>query len=122
MGLFINKQLAVHEGSGALVRTDDLCHVGDHIVCFTNIASSQDAADTAKTVFHNGYPLCHKGSCFSKSTGDEAGDSGVRSGTIAGKAVFTSGSSDVFIEGEPAVKLGDKMLSNAGNTSEGVLV
>lgn len=122
MALLINGKSAVHRNSGALVRTDDICYVDKQTVCFTNIAKSEDAANTAQSVFHNGNPLCHKASYFSKSTGDEAGDAGVRSGTIAGKAMFTSASTDVLIEGNPAVKLGDKMISNEGNTSEGVLL
>ena len=121
MGFYINNNAVVHKNSGAMVRTDDLCHVGKYIVCFTNIAESKDAVNTASSVFHNGQAICHQASYFSKSTGDEAGDSGVRSGTIAAKAVFITGSSDVFIESEPAVKVGDKMISNAGNTSVGVL-
>ncbi len=122
MALFINNNKSVHQNSGALLRTEDLCYVGKYTVCFTNIAKSEDATNTAQTVFHNAKPLCHQASYFSKSTGDEAGDSGVKSGTIAGKAVFTTGSSDVFIEGNPAVRLGDKMISNEGNTDEGVLL
>lgn len=122
MALLINNKAAVHQNSGALVRTEDVCYVGKYTVCFTNIAKSEDAANTAQTVFHNGNPLCHQTSYFSKSTGDEAGDSGVNSGTITGEATFTTGSTDVFIEGNPAVKLGDKMISNNGNTQEGVLL
>ena len=122
MALFINGNSAVHRNSGALVRTEDPCYVKDSVVCFTNIAKSEDATNTAQTVFHNGNALCHQASCFAKSTGDEAGDSGVNSGTIAGQAIFTTGSSDVFIEGNPAVKLGDKMVSNNRNTAEGILL
>ena len=120
--LLINGKAAIHQNSGAVLRTEDICYVGKDTVCFTNIAKSEDATNTAKTVFHNGNPLCHQASYFSKSTGDEAGDAGVKSGTITGKAIFTTGSSDVFIEGHPAVKLGDKMISNEGNTDEGVLL
>lgn len=122
MALSINGQAAVHQNSGALLRTEDVCNVGKYTVCFTNIANSKDAVNTASRVFHNGNPLCHQASYFSKSTGDEAGDSGVNSGTITGKATFTTGSSNVFIEGHPAVKLGDKMISNEGNTAEGILL
>lgn len=122
MALLINSDAAVHRNSGALLRTEDVCYVGKSTVCFTNIAKSEDAANTASTVFHNGYALCHQESYFSKSTGDEAGDSGINSGTIAGKAIFISGSNTVFIEGHPAVKVGDKMISNDGNTTPGVLL
>lgn len=121
MALLINGRKAIHRQAGAVLRTNDLCHFHGSVVCFTNIALSQDAAGTAKTVFHNGHALCHKQSYFSKSSGDEASAGGVHSGTKQGKATFTSASADVFIEGQAAVRLLDTMVSNDQNTDEGVL-
>ncbi len=42
---------------------------------------------------------------------------GIRGGTIAGKAEFITGSPNVFIEGIPAVRQGDMMVSNNCNTA-----
>ena len=121
MSVYINGRKAVHAASNAMLRTDDLCHVKGSVVCFTNIALSCDAADTATTVFANENPLCHQQSCFAKSSGDEPSDGGIHSGSTQGKAIFTSASSDVFIEGIPAVRIGDSMISNNGNTAESKL-
>ena len=121
MALLINGREAIHRQAGAVLRTNDLCHFHGSIVCFTNIALSQDAVDTAKTVFYNGNALCHEQSYFSKSSGDEASEGGVNSGTKQGKAIFTSASADVFIESQAAVRLFDMMVSNEKNTDEGVL-
>lgn len=118
MTVFINNRTAVHQNSGGILRTTDVCkNHDDDNVSYTNIAKSSDAAETARTVFINGYPVCHQGSIFSKSTGDESGKAGVQSGTLAGKAEFITGSNDVFIEGNPAVRHGDLMVSNNRNTS-----
>jgi uncharacterized Zn-binding protein involved in type VI secretion len=120
--VLINGRTAVHAGSEGILVTVDVCltKVGKPVVPipYTNVARSADAAKTASTVFINGHPVCHQGSTFSKSTGDEPGDrKGIRSGTIKGKAEFVSGSSNVFIEGIPAVRQGDMMVSNNANTA-----
>ena len=84
---------------------------------YNNVAKSEDAAQTAHSVFVNGQPICHKKSIFSKSTGDEAGDQkGQKSGTIQGKAEFITASSNILIEGIPAVRDKDLMVSNNRNT------
>jgi uncharacterized Zn-binding protein involved in type VI secretion len=120
--VLINGRTAVHAGSEGTLVTVDVCltKIGKPVVPipYTNVARSADAAKTASTVFINGNPVCHQGSIFSKSTGDEPGDrKGIRSGTIKGKAEFVSASSNVFIEGVPAVRQGDMMVSNNCNTS-----
>jgi uncharacterized Zn-binding protein involved in type VI secretion len=120
--VLINGRTAVHVGSEGILVTVDVCltKVGKPVVPipYTNVARSADAAKTASTVFINGHPVCHQGAIFSKSTGDEPGSrKGIRSGTICGKAEFVSGSSNVFIEGIPAVRQGDMMVSNNCNTA-----
>ena len=120
--VLINGRTAVHAGSGGTLTTVDVCFtkIGKPVkeIPYTNIAKSADAANTASKVFINGHPACHMKSVFSKSTGDEPGDHfGVVSGTIMGKAEFISGSPNVFIEGVPAVRQGDMMVSNNRNTA-----
>jgi len=120
--VLINGRTAVHAGSQGILATVDVCltKIGKPVVPipYTNIARSADAAKTASTVFVNGNPVCHQKSIFAVSTGDEPGDrKGIRSGTIKGKAEFVSGSSNVFIEGIPAVRQGDMMVSNNANTA-----
>lgn len=120
--VLINGRTAVHAGSQGTLTTVDVCwtKVGKKTVAipYTNVARSTDAAHTASTVFINGHPVCHQKSIFAKSAGDEPGNrKGVRSGTITEKAEFVSASSNVFIEGIPAVRQGDLMVSNNCNTA-----
>lgn len=120
--VLINGRTAVHAGSQGILTTVDVCwtKVGKPVVPipYTNVARSSDAAKTASTVFINGHPVCNQKSTFAKSTGDEPGNrKGIRSGTITEKAEFVSGSSNVFIEGIPAVRQCDMMVSNNCNTA-----
>lgn len=120
--VLINGRTAVHAGSGGTLTTIDVCRtrIGKKIVniAYTNIARSSDAAQTAATVFINGHPVCHQKSIFAVSSGDEPGDRlGIVSNTIKGKAEFITASSNVFIEGVPAVRQGDMMVSNNRNTA-----
>ena len=115
----INGRTAVHAGSGGVLTTSDVCKTPSK--CrprnYTNVAVSEDAAKTASSVFINGNPACHSQSIFSKSTGDEPGTcGGVTSGTIKQKAEFVTYSNNVFIEGFPAVRQFDLMVSNNRNT------
>jgi murein DD-endopeptidase MepM/ murein hydrolase activator NlpD len=118
----INDRTAVHAGSQGVLTTVDVCwtKVGKPVVPipYTNIALSTDASKTASTVFINGQPVCNQKSIFAKSAGDEPGSrKGVASGTIKGKAEFVTGSPNVLIEGIPAVRQNDLMVSNNGNTA-----
>lgn len=117
--VLFNGRSAVHAASGGVLETKDICLKGNkrkHIT-YKNIAKSKDAAQTAHSVFVCGHPTCHKKSNFKKSTGDEEGDKkGLNSGTIQGKAEFISGSPNILIEGIPAVRDKDRMVSNNRNT------
>lgn len=120
MAVIINGRTAVHKESAGTLTTQDVCLTTDAKipVTYNNIAKSADADNGATTVFVNGNPICHKNSIFSKSTGDENGDhKGHNSGTIQGKAEFVTASTNVFIEGIPAVRQGDLMVSNNRNAS-----
>jgi len=117
--VLINGRTAVHAGSGGSVTSPDPCKAGGkcRTAVFTNTARSSMASGTAGSVFVNGHPICHKDSVFAGSTGDEGGNcGGVRSGTIKGKAEFITFSPNVFIEGKPAVRQFDLMVSNNRNT------
>lgn len=125
--VLINGRTAVHAGSGGILNTVDVCmtKVGPSTVPipYANIAVSEDAAGTAGTVFIDGHPVCTAASTFASSVGDEAGDKGgVSSGDIEGAAEFITSSADVFIEGEAAVRMGDNMISNDGNTAPAPLM
>lgn len=125
--VLINGRTAVHARSGGVLTTIDVCwtKIGKPVrqIPYTNVALSSDAAGTASSVLVNGHPVCHLDSNFAKSTGDEPGNRlGVVSGTIKGKATFISASANVFIEGVPAVRQGDLMVSNNMNTAPMPLV
>jgi hypothetical protein len=120
--VLINGRTAVHANSQGTLTTVDVCwtKVGKPVVPipYTNIALSTDADKTASTVSINGQPVCNKNSTFAKSAGDEPGSrKGILSGTICGIAEFVTGSFNVLIEGIPAVRQNDLMVSNNGNTS-----
>lgn len=117
--ILINGLTAVHAGSGGILVTSDICKTPPFCqpVPFSNVAMSSDATGTASSVVVNGNPVCHVASTFAKSSGDEAGScGGIMSGTIAGMAEFITFSPNVFIEGQPAVRQGDMMVSNMRNT------
>jgi len=116
----INGLTAVHAGSNGTLVTSDTCLVPPYCIPypFTNIAKSADSAMTATSVTINGNPVCHAKSNFAVSTGDSAGAcGGIISGTVHGMAEFITFSNNVFIEGIPAVRQTDKMVSNNKNTS-----
>ena len=117
--VLINGRTAVHAKSGGTVNSPDVCKTPPYgsPSTFTNVAASSDATGTASTVFINGQPACHMDSTFAVSQGDEGGSyGGTTSGTHMGPAEFITGSSNVFIEGKPAVRQGDMMVSNNRNT------
>ena len=119
--VLINGKTAVHSQSSGVLNTVDVCLTGQGNsvipIPYANVARSSDVTNVAQTVKVNGNGMAHIGSYFSRSTGDEAGDKkGVVSGTTRGKAQFLSGSHNVFIEGSPAARQSDLMVSNNCNT------
>src|SRR5690554_5193659 len=119
--VLINGRTAVHADSKGILATVDICltKVGPSLVPipYPNIAKSEDADNTAATVFINGQPACHADSIFSVSTGNQPGsEGGIKSGVTEGQAEFITSSPNVFIEGIAAVRIGDLMISNEGNT------
>lgn len=115
----INGLTAVHAGSGGTLTTVDVCKTPGKCRprAYTNTATSSNSAKTAGSVMINGNPACNKDSNFAVSSGDEGGAcGGVSSGTIKGMAEFITFSSNVFIEGIPAVRQTDLMVSNNKNT------
>ena len=122
--VFINGRHAIYKDSGAqLITADDVCLTpngsgSDVPVTYTSVATSSDADSCASETLIAGKPVCNTDSIFSQSTGAEAGTSGgVVSGEVGEKAEFVSGSPDVTIEGQSAVRDGDLMTNNAGNTA-----
>ena len=116
----INGRTVVTTGSGGVLITQDICKVPHDCSAqtFTNSAHSKDAVNTSPNVTINGHPVCHQKSVFSKSKGDEGGScGGVQSGTVQGRAEFITGSHNVTINGFPAVRDGDLMVSNLRNTA-----
>lgn len=124
MTVYFNGRSAVHAGSDGLLTTTSVNYTGSkkQQVSYTNTAQSADATNTSSTVFVDGHPVCHKDSYFSKSKGDEPGDGGgIHSGTVNGIATFETWSSNIFINGIPAVRNGDMMRSNKKNTDPAAL-
>ena len=85
---------------------------------YPNVAKSSDTAKGTKKIKCDGNPVCHKGSNFSMSVGDEAGGAGggVASNKFKGKAEFVNFSFDVKVEGNNIARAFDLMLHNDKNT------
>lgn len=122
--VFVNQQGWSHKGSGAVAThtAPDVCKtkVGSSVVSvsYPNTAYSSDLMNGAKTVKIEGEMPAIDGCCYSKSTGDEAGDKkGVNSGTVADKAEFANYSFDVKCEGKGVCRNADSMLHNNKNTT-----
>ncbi|GAA68423.1 DUF4150 domain-containing protein [Pseudoalteromonas sp. BSi20429] len=119
--VLINGRTAVHQSSGGKLSTIDICltTVGPSVIPipYPNMAAASDVASVAGSVKINGNGAANIKSNFSKSKGDKPGDKrGLMSGTNDGKAEFIMGSFNVLIEGKPAVRQGDPMISNSKNT------
>ncbi|MDN3380896.1 DUF4150 domain-containing protein [Pseudoalteromonas sp. APC 3893] len=119
--VLINGRTAVHVDSGGKLMTVDVCltTVGTSVVPipYPNKAQSSDVTDVASSVKVNGNGAANINSTFSQSSGDSPGDKkGIVSGTNDGEAEFILGSFNVLIEGKPAVRQGDLMISNSKNT------
>lgn len=120
--VIVNGQTVVHKDSGGVLTTGpDVCltPMGNSVVPipYSNTATSADTSRGSTSVAMDGNPIMLKGSVFSKSTGDEPGkNGGVSSGVTTGKAKFVNYSSDVFVDGKPACRRLDPMVSNLSST------
>ncbi len=114
----------IHQGSGgeANATLPDVCltKAGKPVVPipYPNNAKSADLGGGSSTVTADGgNSIAIKGSVFSKSVGDAAGDhKGIASGTIEGQAEFITASPTVKIEGMGVCRLSDQMTMNNANT------
>lgn len=111
----------MHQDSGGKLTTIDVCltTIGTSVVPipYGNKAQSSDVTSVASSVKVNGQGAANVKSYFSQSSGDSPGDKkGIAIGTNDGKAEFIMGSFNVMIEGKPAARQGDPMISNNKNT------
>ncbi len=119
----VNMMSVVHAGSSGISPSfPDVCKTpgptGPLPLPYPNIAQSSDTGDGTKKVKCDGEPICHKGSNFKTSVGDEAGTAGggVASNKTKGKAEFINFSFDVKAEGNNVARALDMMLHNDKNT------
>ena len=126
MAMFVNGRRVITNAKGAVVRSvsenyTSTWHRGK--AKFENICKSEDLVNCCEDVKVDGHAVATIKSYFPQSYGDEAGiGGGVKSGTINGKGVFITASSDVFVSSldgsivnEPIVREGDLVVSNSGN-------
>lgn len=118
----INGLSCVHQGSLGLATATlpDVCKTPPYAtpLPYPNVAMSSDLVGGTATVSVDGCPAAIQSSRFVRSTGDEAGSlGGVVSAVFGMEATFLSFSPTVLLEGQPACRLTDKMLMNAGNTA-----
>jgi hypothetical protein len=86
-------------------------------VPYPNTAKSSDLQNGSKTVKIEGHSAAINGCCYSKSTGDEAGNrKGMISGTVGDKAEFLNCSFDIKCEGKGVCRNADLMTMNNRNT------
>lgn len=118
-----NSLSVVHKSSsGVTIAFPDVCKTpspgGPIPIPYPNVAKSSDTSKGTKKVKCDGNPVCHKGSNFSMSVGDEAGSAGggVASNKFKGKAEFVNFSFDVKVEGNNIARAFDLMLHNDKNT------
>lgn len=110
------------DSNGITVAFPDVCKTpspgGPVPIPYPNIARSADTDKGSKKVTVEGNPVCLKDSCFSTSTGDEAGTAGggVASNKTKGKAEFVNYSVDVKFEGKNVARALDPMFHNDKNT------
>lgn len=121
--VFANKQGVSSANSGATASNTapDVCltQIGNAVVPipYPNTAKSSDLKDGSKTVKVDGATAAIDGCCYSKSTGDEAGNKkGIMSGTKGDKTEFANYSFDVKIEGKGVGRNTDLTTMNNKNT------
>jgi uncharacterized Zn-binding protein involved in type VI secretion len=120
--VFINGRAAIYKGcKGQAVAFPDVCLCppgppsGPIPVPLPNTVVAADLDGCAATVTIEGQPVAHLRSFFAKSTGNEVSRStggGVVSHATQGMAYFQTGSPDVLVESQPAVRHGDLITCN----------
>lgn len=121
MGIvLVNKLPALHRGSGTALAPADVCLTpsGPAMVPvpYPNTAAYPQATGFATTVKINMMNALVAGTTIPVTTGDEAGTGGgVTSGTIKGKASFTTFSPTVLFGGQGAARATDATLQNVNN-------
>ena len=121
----INGKSAVHAKSEGKLITTDVCLTLPFCVpiTYTNLAESKTTDLGASSVTIGGNPACNNKSIFKESQGSSPGVcGGASSGSINQMAEFITFSNDLMIEGKPAVRNGDKMVSNMRNTGPQPLI
>ena len=120
--LYFNGKLCVTAKSlGTLTTTDPCLDHDNKVTICTNLALTEDLKNLHLKFTVDGEPIANMNSFISKSTGNEHTKGGVTSGTIAGKAIFTTGAAGIMLGDALAVTAGCMMVSNNGNTSEAPL-
>ena len=121
----VNGLTLCHRGDGAGVSVatlPDVCKTPPNSIPlpYPNISFPTDLANGTTTIFVSGGNMAaNKGSEFAKSIGDEAGaGGGVKSGVNLAKSTWLLYSMDVFLEGQNACRLTDKMLQNEANSAD----
>src|SRR5262245_42820949 len=101
-------------GCVAMASVPDVCNNGTSVVPLVNVALSSTLSGGPTDIQVDGVmPAVMSPSCkFSMSNGDEAGVSGVTSGTIMLEAWFISGSPTVRLGGLPVCRSGDQTMNN----------
>jgi hypothetical protein len=120
----VNTRTVVHGASAGVATAPgtDVCKTpaptGTIPIPYPNIAMSSSTAKGSKNVKMDKKPIMVRGSNFSSSTGDEAGNAGggMVSSKFKGKAEFINYSFDVKVEGKNVARLGDMMVQNKGGS------
>lgn len=114
-------ETVVHKSSMGVAKTElDVCKTptpgGPVPTPYPNIAMAAQTSKGSKKVKCDGNPIMLKGSCFSMSSGDEAGSiGGVKSNVIKGQADPMLYSFDVKVEGKNVFRRSDPMMQNKKN-------
>ncbi len=118
---FSNTRGIAHKGSGGVSTVfPDVCltQIGNSVVPipYPNIGKSKDTVKGPKSIKTDGKMPMVKGSKYSKSTGDQAGNKkGIASHTIKAECEFMMYSFDVKFEGKNVCRLGDPLFHNKKN-------
>jgi hypothetical protein len=94
----------------------DVCIVQQVSVPFPLFAKQSDASGVTTTVKANGLGLHTKASIVTRCSGDEAGQSGIKSGTIGGVCQPKTWASNIVSQGNPVVRHNDEWWMNNKNT------